>query len=273
MKIIFVPVIFWLLSCTNSSVPEKQASAEQPNNKPKEWKLFWSEEFNYTGFPASSVWSYETGGHGWGNNELEYYTANDSLTAYVSNGTLKITARKNKTGNRDYSSARLVSKDKATFTYGKIEIKAKLPGGRGIWPAIWMLGNDIGKTDWPACGEIDIMEHVGFEKDTVLGTVHTEAYNHVKGTHKGKKTFIADPYNQFHIYGIEWDKDYMDFLLDGKPYFRFSNEHKTSAEWPFDKPFFLILNIAVGGNLGGQKGVDDNIFPATMEVDYIRVYH
>jgi beta-glucanase (GH16 family) len=239
----------------------------------KKKKLIWSEEFNYTGLPDSSKWSCETGGDGWGNNELQNYTAWDSSTAYVSNGTLKITVNKIKTGNNDYRSARLVTKGKAEFTYGRIEISAKLAKGRGVWPAIWMLGSNAAATGWPACGEIDIMEHVGFEKDTILGTVHTGAYNHVMGTHKGKKTFISDPYNSFHLYGIEWDKDHIDFMLDGKSFFKFDNEHKTNAEWPFDNPFFLILNIAVGGNLGGQKGVDPSIFPTSMEIDYIRVYN
>lgn len=239
----------------------------------KKRKLIWSEEFNYTGLPDSSKWSCETGGDGWGNNELQNYTAKDSSTAYVSNGVLKITVKKIKKGKNDYSSARLVTKNKAEFTYGRIEIKAKLAKGRGVWPAIWMLGSNAAKTGWPACGEIDIMEHVGFEKDTILGTVHTGAYNHVMGTHKGKKIFIEDPYNSFHLYGIEWDKDYIDFMLDGKTFFKFDNEHKTNAEWPFDNPFFLILNIAVGGNLGGQKGVDPSIFPTSMEIDYIRVYN
>lgn len=265
----FTLAAFLFIACQTVVAGDTQ----QKNDTTHKRKLIWSEEFNYTGFPDSSKWSYETGGGGWGNNELQNYTANDSSTAYVSNGVLKITARKIKTGDNDYRSARLVSKGKAEFTYGRIEISAKLAKGRGTWPAIWMLGNNAATAGWPGCGEIDIMEHVGFEKDMVLGTVHTEAYNHVKGTHKGKKTFIEDPYNTFHLYGIEWDKDHMDFMLDGKSFFTFDNEHKTTAEWPFDHPFFLILNIAVGGNLGGQKGVDPSVFPSSMEIDYIRVYN
>lgn len=266
-------VTIFLLTACETAVAGSTGAAKQKSDTAKKRKLIWSEEFNYTGLPDSSKWSYETGGDGWGNNELQNYTAGDSSNAYVSNGALKITVKKTKTGMNDYSSARLVTKNKAEFTYGRIEISAKLAKGRGVWPAIWMLGSKAAATGWPACGEIDIMEHVGFEKDTILGTVHTGAYNHIMGTHKGKKTFIKDPYNSFHLYGIEWDKDHIDFMLDGKSFFKFDNEHKTNAEWPFDNPFFLILNIAVGGNLGGQKGVDPSIFPTSMEIDYIRVYN
>jgi beta-glucanase (GH16 family) len=135
-----------------------------------------------------------------------------------------------------------------------------------------MLGNSINTVEWPECGEIDIMEHVGFEKDSIFGTVHTKSYNHVIGTQKTKKAFIKDPYGSFHVYSIEWTPEKMDFLLDGKVFNHFTNEHKSVAEWPFDSPFYLVLNIAVGGNLGGMKGLDENVFPATMEVDYVRVY-
>lgn len=236
------------------------------------WKLSWSEEFNYTGLPDSTKWSYETGGNGWGNNELQYYTSASPLNVQVSNGTLKLSAIKQKMENREYTSARLVTRGKKDFTYGRIEIRAKLPPGRGLWPAIWMLGSNISAVGWPMSGEIDIMEHVGYEKDSVLATIHTDAYNHVKGTQKTKKTFIADPYTAFHNYWIEWTPEYMDFYKDSTLYNHIVNEHKTKKEWPFDDPFFLVLNIAVGGNLGGKYGVDTSVFPGTMEVDYVRVY-
>lgn len=242
------------------------------NKKKKKWKLTWSEEFNYTGLPDSTKWAYDTGGHGWGNNELQYYTVASPKNVEVSNGTLKINALKEEMQGNRFTSARLVTRGKADFTYGKIEIRAKLPPGRGLWPAIWMLGNNINTVDWPECGEIDIMEHVGFEKDSVFGTVHTKSYNHVIGTQKTKKAFIKDPYSSFHVYSIEWTPEKMDFLLDGKLFNHFANEHKTVSEWPFDFPFYLVLNIAIGGNLGGMKGLDENVFPATMEVDYVRVY-
>lgn len=239
----------------------------------KKWKLAWSEEFNYTGLPDTSTWNFETYGNktGWGNNEKQFYTDRDTLNAYVSNGTLKITARQKTRENKDYTSARLSTAKKKIFKYGRFEIKAKLPAGKGTWPAIWMLNND--KTvGWPGCGEIDIMEHVGYDKDTIHGTIHTEAYNHIKGTQKGKTIYIASPYDQFHVYAIEWTKDKIDFIMDGKVYNSFANEHKSANEWPFDKPFYLILNLAIGGNWGGKHGIDPEIFPATMEVDYVRVY-
>jgi beta-glucanase (GH16 family) len=247
-------------------------SSSQKNSSDDPWKLTWSEEFNYNGLPDSSKWNYETGGSGWGNNELQYYTKASANNVEVSNGSLKIKVKKEQIENREYTSARLVTKGKEDFTYGKMEIRAKLPAGRGLWPAIWMLGKKAGKIGWPECGEIDIMEHVGFEKDSVFGTIHTKAYNHIIGTQKGKKIFITDPYTSYHNYGLEWTPEYMDFSLDGKVYNHIINEHKTTAEWPFDSPFFFILNVAVGGNLGGKHGVDPTVFPAAMEVDYIRVY-
>ncbi len=252
--------------------PELLLQRTQKINTSKGLKLVWAEEFNYTGLPDTSKWSFETGGHGWGNNELQYYTSADSTNAWVQNGVLTITARNKTVGKNEFTSAKLVTRGKAEFKYGRIEISAKLPPGRGLWPAIWMLRHDIRTAGWPAGGEIDIMEHVGYEKDTVLGTVHTEAYNHVKNTQRGKKIFIDSPYDKFHLYAIEWTKDNIDFFVDEQHYLRFSNENKTNAEWPFDQPFYLILNIAVGGNLGGQKGIDKNSFPAAMAVDFVRVY-
>ncbi len=236
------------------------------------YKLTWSDEFNYKGLPDSTKWNYNVGGHGWGNNELQYYTASDTLNAKVENGFLKIVARKQSIENRQYTSARLLTKNKAEFEYGKFEIRAKLPAGRGTWPAIWMLGKNIDEVPWPACGEIDIMEHVGYDKDSIHGTIHTQAYNHIKGTQKGKSIFISNPYDQFHIYSIEWTPEKIDFLVDGVVYNHITNEHLSTNEWPFDQPFFLILNLAIGGGWGGKMGVDENVFPATMEVDYVRVF-
>lgn len=235
-------------------------------------KLKWSDEFNYTGLPDSSKWNYDVGGHGWGNNELQYYTAMDPLNAKVENGVLKIIAQKQKKENRDYTSAKLLTRGKAEFKYGRIEVRAKLPAGRGTWPAIWMLGKNIKEAGWPACGEIDIMEHVGYNKDSIFGTIHTESYNHVKGTQKGKGIFIGDPYTQFHVYAIDWTPDKIDFLLDGALYYHIENEHLSVKEWPLDQPFYLILNLAIGGNWGGKFGVDDAIFPAVMEIDWVRIY-
>jgi beta-glucanase (GH16 family) len=259
-------IIFFIAVCFVA------CSASRNETSTSNWKLSWSDEFNYSGLPDSTKWNYDTGGHGWGNNELQYYTHADIKNVEVSNGTLKLRAIREQTGNREYSSARLVTRGKEDFTYGRIEIKAKLPQGRGLWPAFWMLGMNAEKIGWPECGEIDIMEHVGFEKDSVFGTVHTKSYNHIIGTQKGKKAFIKDPYNTWNTYSIEWTPEKMDFLLNGNMYNQIINENRTTAEWPFDSPFYILLNIAVGGNLGGMKGIDTTVFPAQMEVDYIRVY-
>ena len=222
--------------------------------------------------PDSTKWSYQVGGHGWGNNELQYYTGGDSANIFIRDGVLQLTARQEIMENRNYTSARMITANKATFTYGKIEIRARLPKGRGLWPALWMLGASRPQLGWPACGEIDIMEHVGFSPDSVFGTIHTKAYNHMRKTQKGKKAFIEKPYDEFHLYAIEWTSEKIDFLLDGKVYNQILNEHKSKDEWPFDDPFYLIINLAIGGNLGGKMGVDDSIFPASLEVDYIRVF-
>ena len=238
----------------------------------KGWSLKWSDEFNYNGLPDSTKWTYEEGGHGWGNNEKQFYTKADTNNALVTKGVLSIISRKEKKENSDYTSARILSRGKASWTYGRVEMSAKLPKGVGLWPAFWMLGADIGKTPWPACGEIDIMEHVGYRPGDILGTVHTTSFNHMKNTQKGGEIKIKYPYDSFNTYAIEWDAEKIVFFLNDTEYFRFKNEHKTSAEWPFDKPFFLIMNTAIGGNLGGQKGIDDTVFPAVYEIDYVRVF-
>ena len=236
------------------------------------WKLKWSEEFNYNGLPDSTKWNYAEGGKGFGNNELQYYTKADTNNVIVKNGKLFITALKETKDKNQYTSARLNTQNKAEFQYGRIEVSAKLPAGRGTWPAIWMLGKNRAEAGWPGCGEIDIMEHVGYDKDTIHGTIHTQAYNHMKGTQKGKTIFIENPYTAFHVYSIEWTPEKIDFLLDGVVYNHIMNEHLSTNEWPFDQPFYLILNLAVGGNWGGKKGIDESVFPAVMEIDYIRIF-
>lgn len=235
-------------------------------------KMVWADEFDGTGLPDKAKWVFETGGHGWGNQELQFYTRDRVENARQEGGRLIIEARKEAWEGREYTSARLVTKGVGEWKYGWIEARAKVPCGRGTWPAIWMLGFDLGKVRWPQAGEIDIMEHVGFDPGVVHGTVHTGAYNHAIKTHKGGKVAVADACEAFHTYAVEWTAEKMEFFMDGKAYFRFENEHKTAAEWPFDKPFYLLLNVAVGGTWGGQKGVDSGAFPQRMEVDWVRVY-
>lgn len=236
------------------------------------WKLQWQDEFNGDGLPDSNFWMYDVGGHGWGNNELQYYTEADTSTGKVENGYLLLTARKEELNGKNYTSARMLTKKEIAMKYGRLEIRAVLPSGRGLWPAIWMLPAESMYGNWPGSGEIDIMEHVGFTPDTVYGSVHTKKFNHVIGTQKTKGCFVENPYTDFHTYAIEWDERSIRFFVDGLCYYQFVNSKKGHDEWPFDQPFRLILNIAVGGNWGGKMGVNEAIFPATMKVDYVRYY-
>lgn len=236
-----------------------------------EWTLRWHDEFEGAGLPDSTKWGYE---HGFiRNEEKQFYTRRRTENARQENGHLVITARKeNYRDTAEYTSASLITKEKAQWTYGRIEVRAKLPTGRGMWPAIWMLGSDIDEVGWPECGEIDIMEYVGFEPNTIHGTVHTDSFNHVEGTSRGGDIHVEAPYESFHRYAIEWTPDKIDFFVDGENYFTFENTGGGTAEWPFDEPHYLILNAAVGGSWGGQKGIDDSIFPQEYRIDYVRVY-
>ncbi len=234
-------------------------------------KLVWSDEFNYKGLPDAKKWSYDTGGHGWGNNELQFYTANKSKNARVEKGNLIIEAHKEVIGKNQYSSARLVSKGKGDWKFGRIDIKAKIPNGLGTWPAIWMLGS-ISPLKWPDDGEIDIMEHVGYDQGNIHASVHTKKYNHIKHTHKTDSVLVNDCSTAFHLYSVEWNEAHLTILLDNQVYFHFNNNHTGYEAWPFSNPMHLLLNIAVGGFWGGKNGIDDKIFPRKMEIDYVRVY-
>lgn len=240
-------------------------------------KLIWSDEFTYTGQPDTSRWNYDLGDGcpnvcGWGNNESEFYT-NDSKNVRVENDRLIIEARKDSLGGKPYTSTRMVSKFKGDWLYARIEVKAKLPKGKGTWPAIWMLSTDWKYGGWPASGEIDIMEHVGYDPGVIHGTIHTESYNHIKKTQKEGKVTIADAQDEFHIYAIDWSENKIDFYVDDQLYHSVGKgANDTFKEWPFDQRFHLIMNIAVGGFWGGAQGIDDSIWPQKMEVDYVRVY-
>jgi beta-glucanase (GH16 family) len=234
--------------------------------------LVWSDEFNEPGLPDSSKWNYDTGGHGWGNNELQYYTLARSRNARVENGNLVIEAHREPFEGKEYTSTRLISKNKGDWKYGRIEVRARLPWGRGIWPAIWMLPTDWAYGDWPASGEIDIMEFVGYMPDSVFGSVHTKSFNHVIGTQKTSGVRLTDLREAYHTYSIQWRKKKIDFFIDGNRYMTFRNTGKGPDEWPFDQRFHLLLNIAVGGNWGAARGLDTTIFPQRMLVDYVRVF-
>ncbi|RDV13011.1 glycoside hydrolase family 16 protein [Pontibacter diazotrophicus] len=265
------------ISCgSKSEAPGPIITAPKPQVPvDKNWSFettpVWADEFNYTGEPDPAKWGYDIGGSGWGNNELQYYTDSRS-NSNVADGTLKITARKENMQGKEYTSARLVSKDKGDFLYGRFEIKAKLPTGRGTWPALWMLPTDWAYGGWPKSGEIDIMEHVGYDQNRVHITVHTEAYNHGKNTQKGKSKIIETASTAFHLYRVDWTPYAIRGYIDDQPVFEFINEGKGFEEWPFDKKFHFLMNIAVGGNWGGAEGVDPAVYPQSMEVDYVRVY-
>lgn len=251
--------------------PPKPPTAPVDKNWTFETTPVWSDEFNYSGAPDPSKWGYDIGGSGWGNNELEYYT-NSTNNANVSNGKLVITARKENMEGRNYTSARLVTKNKGDFLYGRVEVKAKLPAGKGTWPAIWMLPTDWAYGDWPKSGEIDIMEHVGYDPDVIHITAHTEAYYFKINTQKTSVKKISNATTEFHTYRLDWTPYALRGYIDDVKIFEFVNEGKGYKVWPFDKRFHLLLNVAVGGDWGGAQGVDDNIFPTAMEVDYVRVY-
>ena len=240
-------------------------------------RLVWSDEFNYKGLPDSLKWSYDKGkgcpeNCGWGNNELQFYTWNRSENARVLDGNLVIEARKENFEGAEYTSARLVSKNKGDWKYGRFEIRAKLPSGRGMWPAIWMLPTKWVYGGWPKSGEIDIMENVGYWPDSLFGAIHTDSYNGMIGTQKVKSLVRKNLPDSFHTYIIEWTADEISFFVDNEKYHVFKNEHTGSRAWPFDQEFHLLFNIAIGGNWGGKFGVDDKIIPQKLIIDYVRVF-
>jgi beta-glucanase (GH16 family) len=265
-----------VLGCGASDGPAPPETPP-PDTTPAQYTLVWSDEFDGAGPPDSSRWGYDVGDGcpglcGWGNNELQYYTGRLADNARLEDGHLVIEARREPAGSRAYSSARLVTKGRGDWKYGRFEIRARLPSGVGTWPAIWMLPTVAAYGVWPASGEIDIMEHVGFAPDSIHAAVHTAAYNHMQGTQRTSRIVVPDCEQAFHTYAIEWTPNRIDFFVDEARYHSFANEGSGSRTWPFDQPFHLILNIAVGGGWGGMQGVDDGIWPQRMTVDYVRVY-
>lgn len=255
--------------------PEENCDKALEESDPH-WIPIWCEEFDYVGPPNPAKWVLEHKGDGFGNNEEQYYTPRKE-NVYVENGVLRITVRKEKYRTRNYTSAKLMSIGKGDFRYGKIEVRAKLPQGRGTWPAIWMMPTESVYGGWPNSGEIDIMEHVGYDPNRIHGTVHTANYNHKLGTQKGKSIVVEDVFNTYHVYAIEWEPDAIRWFVDGIQYFEFKNDETTNpdqspANWPFDQYFYIILNVAFGGDWGGAHGIDPNFTESSMYVDYVRVY-
>jgi beta-glucanase (GH16 family) len=242
----------------------------------KDYQLIWFDEFNIDGLPDTTKWNYAFGGGGYGNNEKQFYLEKSIENSFIKDGKLHITALKKEYQNAQYTSARLTTYEKFSLQYGKIEVRAKLPEGKGTWPAIWMLPESLRKKEeiWPLCGEIDIMEHVGKDPNMVHTTLHSQLYNHTLNTQISHSEQLSDVFETYHLYGIEWSSDSIKFFIDNKLFyeaFKGQGGKETSNEgWPFDKPYFLILNLAIGGNWGGE--IDNAIFPAEMQIDYVRIY-
>lgn len=244
-----------------------------------DWQPVWCDEFDTDGLPDSDKWLYDVGGHGWGNNELQYYTREDLDNVFIEDGILNIRAIKESYMGNEYTSGRIVTKYQGDWTYGRIQVRAKVPEGRGTWPAVWMLPTDNTYGGWPYSGEIDIMEYVGYDPNTIHGTIHTGAYNHGLGTQIGYTTSVPTAEEEFHVYEMIWEPSSIKLFIDGVQFATFGYNADTNVDilnsdaWPFDQRFHLILNLAIGGNWGGVEGVDDTIFPATFQVDYVRVFH
>lgn len=238
-------------------------------------ELVWSDEFDVEGAVSSSNWTAETfppNNGSWFNGEKQHYT--DRIdNAYVSNGTLKIVAKKEtytfQSWTKEYTSARLITQDKYEFTYGRVDVRAKLPTGNGTWPAIWMLGANHGEVGWPACGEIDIMEHWGYDPGIVASATHNTACSGgCANAHVGSTT-LSDYDTEFHVYSVEWKEEELNFLIDGEFKYRYKPSTKTTENWPYTADQFIILNVAMGGS---WFTIDPDFTEAVMEIDYVRVY-
>ncbi len=240
-----------------------------PSATPAAWTLVYSDEFDTPGALDPAKWSYEIGYLR--NDEAQYYTSR-SENVRAEDGMLVIEARKEPYQGYAYTSASINTRRRFELTYGRVEVRARLPTGNGTWPAIWMLGTNIDEAGWPGCGEIDIMENVGFEPTRIYGTVHTAAYNHVSGTAKGSSLTVSNPWQEFHVYAMEWYPDRIDLFVDQQKYFTFGNEGTGWRTWPFEKSQYLLINLAIGGSWGAQHGIDDSLFPHRYLVDYVRIY-
>jgi beta-glucanase (GH16 family) len=235
-------------------------------------RLIWSDEFNGTGEPDPAKWNRE---HGFiRNQELQFYTTNRLENATLEGGSLRITARRESFETARYTSACLTTENRFAMKYGRLEVRAKIPTGRGFWPAIWLLGTNIHAVGWPKCGEIDVMENVGYQPEEIVCTVHTGKAPGDPRDHfsSGGRVSVPKVWEGFHVYALDWHPDRIELSCDGKIVHRFAREGQPPEHWPFDQPHYLLLNLAIGGTWGGQKGIDDEKFPQSMDVDYVRVY-
>ncbi len=276
VRILFIllPVFCLTLAIGGGLSPSIAVEAASPTV----WSLVWSDEFDGPGGAAvdSTKWTPEVGGKGWGNNELEYYTTRAD-NAYQSGGSLVIKAiKEHYTGSdnvtREFTSARLITKNKFSPQYGRFEARIKMPYGQGIWPAFWLLGSNIDTVGWPTCGEVDIMENIGKEPSIIHGTIHGPGYSGGGGptasyTLANNQRFA----DSFHTFAVEWEPNTIRFYCDGILYKTRTPDDVPGKVWAFDHPFFIILNLAVGGNWPGNPDAT-TVFPQTLLVDYVRVY-
>jgi beta-glucanase (GH16 family) len=250
---------------TRSNITVTQAKAVKPNIKgPDGYSLVWNDEFD--GKSLSSDWTFEVQPAGWVNNEKQAYV-NDGKVTEVSNGTLKINLIKD---GSNINSARIYAKKSTGWKYGYVEARIKLPKGKGTWPAFWMM--PVNFKQWPADGEIDIMEAVGYNPNVVYSTIHCTKYNNGGTAIESANKAVDTGQSDFHLYGLKWTKDYMTFYVDNQAILTYNNDGTGVNAWPFDNPFYIILNLAWGGSWGGSQGVDESALPASMEVDYVRVF-
>lgn len=265
---LYLPAFLLFIGC---NPPSGEKTPDQNSNG---YKLVWQDEFDYSGLPDSNKWIYDTAGNseGWGNHEEQHYTVASLKNSSVKDGRLLITALKEDFAGKNYTSARLISK--ADWKHGKVEVNAKLPEGRGTWSAIWMMpgGWLFPDGNWPDIGEIDIMEHVGHERGIIHASAHSKDYQWQKGTQKTGVISVPDATEKFHSYILEWEPNVLRAYVNDSLYFEYKNEGLGESKWPYEKPFYLILNLAIGGAWGGMNGIDENAFPQTMEVDYVRIY-
>ena len=245
-----------------------RSSSGTPIPEPPGWSLVWHDEFDGTAIDSAN-WTYDIGAGGWGNGEAQYYTSRPE-NARIEDGMLVIEAHQEKYEDSYYTSARLKTQGLQSFQYGRIEARIKVPSGDGVWPAFWMLGSSFDGTNWPDCGEVDIMEYVGREPDLIMGTLHGPGYSGASGMSQWNRQeyAIAD---DFHTFAIEWVPGQIDWYYDGEQYHTATPGDLSGKQWAFDQPFFIILNLALGGTLGGAIGLD-TVFPAYLQVDYVRVY-
>ncbi|SFQ77496.1 glycoside hydrolase family 16 protein [Hymenobacter arizonensis] len=252
---------------TPPTTPVVPVVNEEARNYADYSKLVWSDEFDGSVLDASK-WSYNLGGGGWGNNELQNYT-NSGDNVYLTGGNLVIRAIRQQSGNNAYSSGRILTNNKKTFQYGRIDVRAKVPKGKGVWPAIWMLGSDFDQVNWPMCGEIDIMELRGSQPLQFLSTMHFGNSFATRANKGFTKVLTTDISEDFHVFTVVRSRDLLRFFYDGQQYYSFTNA--DANPFPFNNPFFMILNVAVGGDFDGDP-TPNTVFPQQMQVDYVRYY-